>query len=273
MAEEAAVWAGDESMADVNLVVQYRVRDPVAALFVVGPTLSDGGDKWDALVRNAAEAALRAEASGRTSEEILAAGRHEIEQAVLRRVAETLQHQGAGFAVEAVCLGDVHPPLEVVPAFREVASALEEKEARINEAEAYRYETETLARGQGRQRVVGAEAAGADRTARAEGSAERFTATAAAYRLAPELTGLRLYLSTVEELLAGRRKIILDRAPPGARRLLWLDRKGLRNMTSGLPAAMPAEPATPAPAVAPAQTAPAAQAAPPTTQTQGAPTP
>jgi Cu+-exporting ATPase len=261
--DEATVWAGDESLADVNLVVQYRVSDPLAALFAIGPTLPDGTDKWDALVRGAAEAALRAEMSVRSSEAVLSAGRREIEDAVQRRVAETLQRDGSGFTVEGVCLGDVHPPLEVVPAFREVASALEEKEARINEAEAYDYETAALARGQSRQRVVGAEAFSTDRSARAEGSAARFTAIDAAYRLAPDLTGLRLYLSTIEELLAGRRKVIIDRAPPGARRFLWLGRKGLVDMLTGAtPAAAPAE----LPAAEP-------PAAPPVSPTQGPATP
>ncbi|MBM4017259.1 MAG: cation-translocating P-type ATPase family protein [Planctomycetes bacterium] len=271
-ADEATVWTGDEAMADSNLVIHYRVRDPLAALFVVGPALPDGADKWDALVRAEAEAALRAEMSGRTSEDILSAQRTDIEEAVSRRLADALARCAAGFQVEAVCLGDVHPPVEVVPAFRDVAAATEEKDAAINTAEAYQYETEALARGQGRGRVLAAEAAGEDRVARAEGGAARFVATAAAARLAPAATRLRLYLATIEELLAGRRKVIVDRAPPGARRILWLGRQGIIDMSGGAPAAPTAAAEQTTPAEPPVSAAPAAPAAAPAAR-EGAPSP
>ena len=141
-----------------------------------------------------------------------------------------LLRYGTGFAVEYVCLGDVHPPLEVVPAFREVASAHEEKEALINEAEAYQYETEAMARGQAVEKVLAARAYQHDRTQRAVGSAERFVALAEAYCVAPSVSRLRLYLQTVEQLLAGRRKIILDRATNGTTRQLFLGAGGLWNI-------------------------------------------
>ena len=225
-AEEATVLAGDESLADVNLVVHYRVADPLAALFRVGPRQSDGTGKWDLLVRDVAEAALRAEMSGRPADAVLSSHRTEIEEAVTRRVAKMLHDYRTGFVVDTVCLGDVHPPLEVVPAFREVASALEDKEARINEAEAYQYEREALARGEAEKKVTGAEAFKQDRTQKARGAADRFVAVAEAYGLSPRVSRLRFYLQTVELSLAGRRKIILDRAPEGARRQLFLGRKG-----------------------------------------------
>ena len=131
--------------------------------------------------------------------------------------------------MESVCLGDVHPPLEVVPAFREVASALEEKESRINDAQAYQYESEAQGRGEAKQKLLAAEAAAKDRTERSRGRAQSFIARAEAYSLGTSVTRLRLYLQTVEQSLAGRRKIILDRTSPGARRQLFLGRQGLWN--------------------------------------------
>jgi len=225
--EEATVWAGDENLVDVNLVVQYRVADPLAALFNLGEAQPDGTSKWDGLVRDVAEASLRAEMSKRRIEAVLGLQRWGIEQAIRQRVEDALRRYGTGLEVQAVCLGDVHPPLEAVPAFRQVASALEEKEALINEAEAYQNETEALARGQAAEDVATAEAAGEDRTERALGSAGRFVEVARAYGLAPLVTRLRLYLQTIEQVLAGRRKVILDRAPDGARRVLFLGRQGL----------------------------------------------
>ena len=240
--EEANVWAGDENLADVNLVVQYRVSDPVAAVFRIGRFGADGSSKWDALVRGVAEAALRAEMSYRDVDGLLSSDRAEIEAAISERVVAMLAESAGALTVEAVCLADVHPPLEAVPAFRDVATAQEEKEAAINEAEAYQYQTEALARGEARQNVLAAEAQGEDRTERAEGRAERFREVAGAYQQAPDVTRLRLRLETVEKSLAGRRKLILDRAPHGSRRQLFLGSKGLWTPLAPPPPAAEPEP-------------------------------
>lgn len=229
-ADEAAVWAGDENLVDVNLVVHYRIEDPLAALFAVGTALPDGAAKWDVLVRDVAEASLRAEMSRQGVDTVLGGSRSAIEGAVGKRIEQALARYGAGFAVESVLLGDVHPPVEVVPAYREVASALEEKEADINEAEAYRNETEARGRGEAEQQVLAAQGFHEDRTRRAQGGAERFASVAEAYASSPDVTHVRLYLETVEEALAGRRKVILDRAPKGAKRLILLGRTGLWNL-------------------------------------------
>ncbi len=224
-AEEGAVWAGDENLVDVNLVVHYRVRTPEAALFQIGARLDDGADKWDALLRAVAEASLRAETSRQPAEALLHADRRPIAEAVRSRMEQVLRRYAEAFSVEEVCLGDVHPPVEVVPAFRDVASAAEEKESSINEAQAYRYKTETLARGKAAEQILSAEGLEEDRVKKAEGAADRFAQVAAASAEAPQVTRLRLYLQTVEEVLAGRRKIILDAVPAGARRLLYLGQK------------------------------------------------
>jgi HflK protein len=226
-AEEATVLAGDENLVDVNLVVQYRVADPRAALFRVGRRQGDGTSKWDALVRAVAEAALRAEMSQQPVEAVLGSQRAPIEEAIRRRLSAALDAYGAGFHVDTVRLGDVHPPVEVVPAFRDVTSAREEKEASINEAEAYEYEKEALARGEATKNVLDAQASGEDRAKQARGDADRFVVVAEAYAQQPEVTRLRLYLQAVERSLAGRKKVILDRVPPGARRQLFLGRAGL----------------------------------------------
>ncbi len=226
-AEEATVLTGDENLADVNLVVQYRVSDPTAALMRVGEFTSGGTSKWDAVVRAVAEAGLREVMSRRSIDSVLSDERSEIEEEIGRRIAAVLEAYDAGFSVESVCLGDVHPPFEVVSEFREVVKAREEKEAKINQAEAYQYERQALARGKSEQTVLAAEASGADRTHKSRGRADRFAAVARACSQHPELTRLRLYLEMVERALAGRKKVIVDRVPDGARRQLFLGRTGL----------------------------------------------
>jgi Cu+-exporting ATPase len=224
---EATVLAGDENLVDVNLVVQYCVADPLAAVFRIAPRQSDGARQWDVLVRAVAEASLRSEMSGQSAEAILASNRTAMEEAIRMRMSSTLAEYGTGFRVQAVCLADVHPPLEVVSAFRDVTSAREEKEAKINEAEAYQYQTEAWARGEAKKDVLTAQALKEDRTQRARGGADRFVAIAEAHSDQPALDRLRLYLQMIERTLAGRRKVILDRAAEGSRRQVFLGRTGL----------------------------------------------
>ncbi len=221
-AEEAQVFTGDENLVDVKWVVQYRVAEPVTALFGVGRRQPEGADKWNELVRGIAEAALRAELAGRGIDSVLADERREVEYAVGKRIANALKSYETGLTVASVCLGDVHPPLEVVPAFRDVAAALEDKEAKINLALGYMNEAEWYALGEAEKTHLLAEASQHRRIRHAQGEAKRFTAVAGAYQSAPGVTRLRLYLDTVEDLFAGRRKIIVDRAVDGNRRRLFL---------------------------------------------------
>jgi len=232
-AEEATVLTGDENLADINMVVHYRVADPLAALFRLGRISSAGENKWDILVRDVAEAGLRAEMSRCPIDSLLGSRRGEIEKAIRNRMAHLLK--GTGLAVAGIFLGDVHPPLDVVPAFREVTSAREEKEARINDAEAYQYERQALARGEARKELQSAEARSGDRTERAGGSAARFLSLSDAYRSGPVVTRLRLYLQAVEKALAGRRLVIIDRPAGGARRQLYLGKKGFFNPAPPVP--------------------------------------
>jgi regulator of protease activity HflC (stomatin/prohibitin superfamily) len=153
----------------------------------------------------------------------------------MKRIATALAHYETGLSVASVCLGDVHPPVEVVPYFREVASAREEKESKINEAKAYQVEAEAMARAQLAARPLLAEGFQHDRRQRATGEAARFTEMARASQENPDLTRLRLYLQATEKLLAGRRKIILDRADNGSRRRLFLGPQPLWDPRAAFP--------------------------------------
>jgi Cu+-exporting ATPase len=239
--EESYVWTGDENLMDVNWIVQYRVADPEAAVFALGISDEQGGLKWDRLVRAAAETAFRTEMTHREADELFTGARQKISAAVVARTNESLSRYKVGLEVVQVCFGDIHPPLEVVPAFREVSSSQEEKEAAINEAQAYQVQTAAGARGQAAERIAAAEGFSVERTQRATGAAARFLAVAAAVAESPAVARTRLYLQTVETALAGRRKVILD-AAHGGRRLLYLGRNRIDSPQSPSPAVLDAPP-------------------------------
>jgi regulator of protease activity HflC (stomatin/prohibitin superfamily) len=149
--------------------------------------------------------------------------------------------------VLAAHLEHVHPPVDVVPAYRDVASAQEERETAINRAEAYALEQVPLAQGRGRALVKEADAYRVRRVEHSQGESERFQARARAAALAPGLTTFRLHLESLEEVLPGRRKYLVSGADGGGRRFLFFgaDTENLLRLTepgrSGGGAAPPPE--------------------------------
>ncbi len=118
-------------------------------------------------------------------------------------------------------LADVHPPLEVVPSFRAVASAFENQQQQVNEAEAYANEQIALAGGEAAAEIEGAAAFKQGRVTRSRGDASRFTARQRAAATGRRVTFDRLYLEAIERVLAGRKKMVLDPRATG-RRQFWV---------------------------------------------------
>jgi membrane protease subunit HflK len=145
-----------------------------------------------------------------------------IEERALQELQRRADRYDAGVRVLRVQLEDVHPSREVVDAFREVSAAFEEKNRAVSEAEAYRNEQVALARGHARALLQAAQAYTVSRTSRAEGDAGRFTEREQAFRGAPGPTETRLYLETMEQVLPGRKKLIVD-SGKGRRHVLLLD--------------------------------------------------
>ena len=110
-------------------------------------------------------------------------------------------------------------------AFRDVSGAFEEKNRLVNEAEGYRNEQVALARGNGKASVAEANGYTVGRVNRAAGDSARFTQRETAFRAAPGPTETRLYLETIEQVLPGKRKLIVDRTK--ARRQLYLLEDGV----------------------------------------------
>ncbi|MFB3827378.1 MAG: FtsH protease activity modulator HflK [Bryobacteraceae bacterium] len=212
--EESLMLTGDQNMIEVNATVHYNIARPDDFLF----RQSDG----DTTVRAAAESVLQTLANATPIDAVLTIGRLEMERRAAEELQRRLDRYGAGVRVLRVKLQDVHPSLEVVDAFREVAGAYEEKNRMINEAQAYRNEQVALARGNAQARLRNAEAYTIGRRNRAAGDAARFTQLEEWFRRAPGPNETRLYLETMEQVLPGRKKMIVD-STRGRRHLLLLE--------------------------------------------------
>jgi membrane protease subunit HflK len=121
-----------------------------------------------------------------------------------------LDDYGAGVQVAAIQLQDVDPPDQVVSAFKDVASAKEDKEKLINESQGYRNDIIPKAKGEAAQMINQAQGYAQSRVRRAEGEADRFVRMLKEYQQAKPIIRKRMYLETMETILPGINKVIIE---------------------------------------------------------------
>ena len=199
--KESLMLTGDENIVDAEMIVQYKIKDPVDYLFkIVGPELT---------VRQAAEASLRTVVGRNKIDETLTTGKFTIQEETKLQLQSILDMYESGIHVVAVQLQDVSPPKEVIGAFKDVASAKEDKNRMINQAEGYRNDVIPKARGEAEAMIRDAEGFRDSRIKRAEGDAAKFTTILKEYNKAKSITEKRLYLETMEKVLPDIEKIIV----------------------------------------------------------------
>lgn len=199
--KESLMLTGDENIVDAEMIVQYKIKDPVKYLFnIVEPELT---------VREAAEASLRTVVGRNKIDETLTTGKFTIQEETKEQVQSILDKYESGIHIVAVQLQDVSPPKEVIGAFKDVASAKEDKNRMINQAEGYRNDVIPKARGEAEAMIRDAEGFKESRIKRAEGDATKFTTILKEYNKAKSITEKRLYLETMEKVLPGIDKIII----------------------------------------------------------------
>jgi len=200
--EEALMLTGDENIVSAESIVQYRIKNAADYLFnIIEPELT---------VRNAAEAALRQVIGSRKIDDALTEGKYEIQEETKLLIQELLDIYQSGILVTAVQLQDVNPPEEVSAAFKDVASAKEDKSKFINEAEGYRNDIIPKARGEAAKTIKEAEGYKIERIRKAEGDVAKFNQILAEYQNGKEVTRNRLYIETMESVLPHMKKYILE---------------------------------------------------------------
>ena len=199
--KESLMLTGDENIVDAEMIVQYKIKDPVSYLFnIVEPELT---------VRQAAEASLRTVVGRNKIDETLTTGKFTIQEETKLQLQVILDKYESGIHVVAVQLQDVSPPKEVIGAFKDVASAKEDKNRMVNQAEGYRNDVIPKARGEAEAMIRDAEGFRDSRVKRAEGDAAKFTTILKEYNKAKTITEKRLYLETMEKVLPDVEKIIV----------------------------------------------------------------
>lgn len=208
--EESLMLTGDENIVDVDFAVLWKIKpDKGAGQFLFNIQYPEG------TVKAVAESAMR-EVIGRSNiQPILTGARQNIENAVQELMQKTLDDYQSGILITQVQLQKVDPPAQVIDAFRDVQAARADLERLQNEAQTYANRVVPEARGRAAQILQNAEAYREQAVAEATGQTARFNQIYQEYAKAPQVTRQRLYLETMERLLGGTDKIILDSGTAG----------------------------------------------------------
>jgi modulator of FtsH protease HflK len=201
-AESGLMLTRDQNIVDIGFQVVWNIADPEKYLF----NLADPDDT----IRAVSESAMRDIIARSELSPILNRDRGVIASDVQTAVQNTLDSYNAGIQVIRVNLQRAQPPREVIDAFREVQAAQQQRDTLEKEADAYANRVTAGARGAAAQLEEEAEAYRAQAVNSAQGEASRFISVYEEYVKAPEVTRRRLYLETMERVLGGMNKVILD---------------------------------------------------------------
>jgi membrane protease subunit HflK len=202
---EAAMQTSDNNIVQLGFVVQYVVKDAFASRYRLAEPR--------AMLRDAAQAAVREIVGRMTIDDVLSKQRAQVEGESQELLQQILDRYDAGVAVSSIELQEVQAPEPVRAAFDDVVGASQDANRLVNEAEGYRNEILPGARAEAVELIESASGYREARVAEASGEAQRFTALEQEYRKAPEVTHQRLYLETMEGVLPNVEKVIIE---PGA---------------------------------------------------------
>jgi membrane protease subunit HflK len=201
--DEKHMLTSDENLVDVDFVVQYRIGDLRDYLLNFRP------DEREAVLRDAARSVVRAAVAQNPIDQVLTA-RGLIQDTARTQLQAALDGYRAGVRVENIQLQDVEAPEAVREAFADVASAQQDRERAVLEAQGYADKVVPEARGKSEEAVNLAHAYHERRILEAQGETEGFRAVLGEYKKAPEVTRQRLYLETIEAILPKMDKVILE---------------------------------------------------------------
>jgi membrane protease subunit HflK len=225
--KESLMLTDDENIIDIQFAVQYTLKDPLAYLF----NNKLDSERPDDTVRQAAETAFREVVGSSKMDFVLYEGREQVATQAQKLIQDILDRYRTGIAISRVTMQNAQPPEQVQAAFDDAVKAKQDLERQKSEGQAYFNDVVPKARGaasrlqeeaQGyRQRVL----------ANAEGESSRFSQVLAEYGKAPQVMRDRMYLETMQQIMASTSKILLD--AKGSGNLLYLPLDKIMQMSAG----------------------------------------
>jgi membrane protease subunit HflK len=222
---EGLMLTGDENIVDVDFQIVWNINDLEKYLF----NLAEPRET----VRAVSESVMREIVARTDLTPILTTGKGAIAGELQSLIQQTLDSYDSGVTIVRVNFDKADPPRSVADAFRDVQAAEQTRDTLEKQADAYANKVVAGARGEAARMIAEAEGYSAQVVNEAEGKASRFTAVLTEYHKAPEVTRKRLYLETMEEVLGGLNKIIMDQQPGTQGIVPYLPLSELRNNSTG----------------------------------------
>ena len=201
--QESLMLTGDENIVNIDFSVFWVIKDAGKFLFEIQDP--------EGTVKAAAETAMREVIAKSKIQPVLTEGRAQIEIETQDIIQSILDEYNSGIQITQVQTQKADPPDQVIDAFRDVQAARADMERSKNEAEAYANDVIPRARGEAQKILQAAEAYKQKVVASAEGEASRFVSIFNEYDKAKEVTQERMYLETMEKVLADIEKVIIEK--------------------------------------------------------------
>ena len=199
---EAIMITSDYNFIDVDFYVEYKVSDPVKALYASEDPV--------AILKNIAQSCIRTVIGSYDVDSVLTTGKNEIQASIKEMIMEKLDEQDLGVALVNITIQDSEPPtVEIMEAFKKVETAKQGKETAINNANKYRNEKIPTAQAEADRIIKDAEAFKAERINEATGQVARFNSMYEEYIKNPVVTKQRMFYEAMEEVLPDL-KLIID---------------------------------------------------------------
>lgn len=213
---EAIMITSDYNFIDVDFFVEYKVSDPVKALYASeNPTL---------ILKNIAQSCIRTVIGSYDVDSVLTTGKNEIQSAIKEMIMEKLEQHDIGIQLVNITIQDSEPPTtEIMEAFKKVETAKQGKETAVNNANKYRNEKIPTAQAEADRIVKDAEAYKEERINEATGQVARFEAMYEEYVKNPTITKQRMFYEAMEEVLPDLEVIIDSSNGDGVQKLLPLE--------------------------------------------------
>lgn len=212
LTSDSAMLTGDENIVDVEVAIQYRIKDVKNYLFAIADP--------DVSVRRVTESAIRDIIGGSTLSFVITEGRAEIATNAKILIQQILDNYASGIDVTSVNMQPAKPPEQVKASFDDAIKAREDEQRKINEAEAYRNEVVERSAGEAARIRLDAEGYQKSVISQAEGEASRFSQLYTEYEKAPVVTRNRLYLDAMEQVMSSSSKVVMDNE--GSSNLMYL---------------------------------------------------
>jgi modulator of FtsH protease HflK len=198
--EEQEMLTADTNIVELDFVVQFRKTDAAKWLY--------SAEDPEEAIRLMAQSAMRTVVGGSSFDQVATSGRATIQESTHKITQELVNGLDIGVTIVAVQLQDAQPPEKVIPSFQDVNNAKEDKQTKIQHAEAYRKQQIPYARGQAKKITEESQAYKTERIAQARGEADRFSQVLTRYQQAPQLTLDRMRMESIQSIITGKPQFV-----------------------------------------------------------------